>query len=105
MVDQDGGFAYSDVVSVFQPQNDSWGEVGPNPFTNEMAISWQHTGSGAINVQVVNVSGQRVRSQTFQREAGVQRVLLQNLHDLPPGAYFVHVMDENHQETFQLLKQ
>lgn len=104
IVDQDGSFAYSDVASVFQPQEDQMGQVGPNPFRNELAISWQQLEAGAVDVQVLNVSGQIVKEMVFHRDRGVQKLLIQDLNGLPMGAYFVCVQDEDHKETFRMLK-
>ncbi len=104
IVDQDGSFAYSDVVSVFQPLDESFGQIGPNPFRHEMMVSWQHFREGNIDVRILNTSGQLVKNMFFRRARGLQQLLISDLSALPMGVYIVHVQDGDHQETFRLLK-
>lgn len=104
MVDQDGSFAYSDVVSIFPPQHEQLGQLSPNPFRNEMAIAWQHQQAGSIEVQILDVSGKSVKQTFFHRDAGVQKLLIQDLQGLPSGVYFVRIQDEDYSETHRLLK-
>ena len=93
MVDLDGNFAYSKVVSVSLNPNEKQAKVGPNPFENEVRIDWQQESTGSLHIQIISSTGQRVKQKSYYREAGLHHFLIDDLHDLPAGVYFVQIQD------------
>ena len=68
--------------------------TAPNPTSSGMAISFAMPKSGAVRLDIYNLSGQRVRTLLDgQAEAGLNTVRWDgrgsNNRALPPGAYFV----------------
>ncbi len=85
MVDRDGSYSYSNIVSVTW---EGWGtalSVYPNPVSSTQSLMLQGT-AGASGWSIVNVNGHTLRSGTLNGNTLVLPVA-----DLRPGVYFIRL--------------
>jgi hypothetical protein len=106
-VDLDGAFEYSKVVAVSADGiNLATGpKVAPNPITPESKLIFTAAEAGKLNVTVVNMNGTRVHSQTYDIEAGENRIELNLSNNLPTGIYILITEFNGKVEQVKLLKQ
>ena len=61
----DGGANESEVIEVnyFKPEGLSWGAVGPNPASEVLNISFYSPSAGAVDLQMLDLSGRLVMAR------------------------------------------
>jgi len=105
MVDKDGSFKYSSIVSVKLDKNKSGlVSVYPNPFVNEIKVRINTENAGLANVSIKDLSGRLVESQSSFVPQGSNLVSLANLAKLEKGIYVLSVEINGNNEYFKLLK-
>ncbi len=88
-------------VSISEIENREFANIYPNPVRNIFEISVKEKYSGNISVQIFNVTGTLVYSQSFEN----QSVMKVNIENLPQGIYSVLLKTSKTQKTFKILKQ
>jgi hypothetical protein len=78
--------------------------VTPNPVVNNFAIELNNEHTGKMNVQIVNESGQVMRSLMLNKDQTSTRLTMP-ASDLPTGVYFVHVQVGDWSDVKKILKQ
>jgi len=79
--------------------------IGPNPFNNEFALSFNSTNTGMMEVEIMNMNGQLVHSDAFQVDYGQNTYRFEDRQQLPAGVYFVNLlMDHQLLETKRMMK-
>lgn len=84
MVDLDGSFDYSDIVSVEVPTNNTTISVFPNPAREQIQIAGIENGQ----VEIIGMNGQIIKRLALQSTE-------LNINDLLAGIYLLRVFDEN----------
>jgi hypothetical protein len=76
----------------------------PNPVTgDELNITFSQSSQDAVNVTIVNMTGQVLRAQRFDQVAGI--VQLNDMARLASGVYFVNVTQGAQVATLKFIKQ
>ncbi len=69
--------------------------VYPNPFKNSQTIEYTASKAGQVSINVLDLSGRSVFSNTYSVEPGQQRITLDALNkngsELPVGLYFLEI--------------
>lgn len=65
----------------------------PNPFTAELTIAYESERDLTPLISIKSVQGVVLRSSTTFFQRGEGSVVLNDLADLPPGAYFITISD------------
>lgn len=106
MVDVDGAFSYSKVISIrlTDVQNAKLSAY-PNPFINDFTISLRSDKNSSLNVQVINLAGQLQTERSIRINEGNNIVNIANLGDLKTGIYFIRVTGDNINFTQKMMKQ
>jgi hypothetical protein len=65
----------------------------PNPFTSELTIVYQSERDLMPLISIKNAQGVVLRSSAPVFQKGEGTVVLNDLADLPPGAYFITISD------------
>jgi hypothetical protein len=77
--------------------------VFPNPAEETLTIQYPLTGSGTPSIQLVDVAGRPVRSETTKRSSAE---VTWDISELPSGVYFVRMVQDNGNVLIQkVLKQ
>jgi uncharacterized repeat protein (TIGR01451 family) len=105
MVDADGKFKYSSVVSLFkESQGFQVNGAYPNPFANEVRLNLSVAKQQMVQFNLYDYSGQLLFSKNQSCTQGMNSVTLDNLRLLPKGAYLLSVQCEDGKSTQQLRK-
>ncbi len=78
--------------------------VYPNPFTNEVFVSFEAAYEYTITISMHNMLGQTVSKQQVQIVAGANEIKLDVNEDLAGGIYFVELQSLNENRSFKLIK-
>lgn len=105
--DFDGTSSYSKTVSVNLQQNElTQISVGPNPFNDNLRISFQTPVYGEISYSVQNLMGETYVDKRINLQNGAEQYIdLGGLSNIPVGIYVLqlHYAGQNHQ--YKIIKQ
>lgn len=93
MVDRDGSFTYSNIVAIAIKLDDSIA-VYPVPAESSLTIVYDSNNTGTVTVNVVDAIGQLLVTRTEGVVQGFNNFQL-DISQLPVGAYFINVVDDN----------
>lgn len=97
--DQDGKFAYSNVAPVRLNSNTSI-QVWPNPFVNEIRISYAASANTTMKVVVMDMSGKICASNLFEVDRGTNQLSLDGLSSLHAGIYYIQLIEKGSQNRY-----
>jgi hypothetical protein len=99
MVDRDGSFAYSKIISVRKVSDESVTTIGPNPFKNNFVV---YNVMGKHQIEVMDINGKTVYTTELEGN-GESKVNLP--HSLGIGVYFIKVTSSTKQNVFKMIKE
>jgi hypothetical protein len=105
-VDNSGSFSYSKVFAIKNgiAKNDII--VTPNPFKQNINISFNSTASTLTEIKLLNVNGQTAAVKKLVPAAGQNTCMLNGISQLPKGVYMIQVIQNGQViKSQQLLKQ
>lgn len=91
MVDEDGKFKYSKIVSVRLNDNFSNAILYPNPAKNDITIELQQPLTENGILQITDIAGRVLQQQPVN---GSQNTIKVNIKQLPAGRYFVSIKNK-----------
>jgi len=84
LIDDDGSFSYSNVISIRQSGFDKSISIAPNPFDTKIQLNWQK--ETLAEIQIYNIQGQIIYSEPiFSTEKSI------DTQSFLPGIYFVSI--------------
>jgi len=90
LVDADGRFDYSSVVSVdYSLNTEVNAAVFPNPASDIVKVKLPE--AKAVKVLIFDVAGKKLKERSFSKTTLVQ----ENITELQEGVYIIHVLDSN----------
>lgn len=107
MVDKDGSFRYSNIVSVALEKVAAINEITvfPNPFKESVYIKTSAAAAGRIKITLMDLSGRVVDTQQADVEEGVSMIALNAADKLQSGVYFIRTDINGTVHTQKLVKQ
>lgn len=103
MVDQNGSFVYSEILSVKGTKN-VFVLVRSNPFTDKINLTIQSNAKDNAVITVTDLNGRNVATSSAKLVQGVNTISVNNLQNLSKGVYFVQVSALSEIYKFKLLK-
>jgi len=105
-IDLDGSNEYSPivVVTVEELKPISVQSVLPNPFKNDLEISFVSNTETHVVIEITNLKGEKMLSKTINTEAGLQKVFIPEAAQLAEGVYFLKLSTNGTSEVHKLLK-
>jgi hypothetical protein len=104
-IDVDGRFEYSSIVSVVnQTAKATAVEAYPNPFNSSISISVVAVKASTANVEIFDISGRKLFSNTYEVEEGSNSIAITKLTDLNQGIYFVRVDVDGEVKVIKMIK-
>ena len=105
MVDVDGRYTYSPIVTL-QPMVPSLSVVvAPNPFVEPVSFKVGSPASGTATVMVLNVNGAKLVERSVVLQKGENALDASMIASLPQGVYFLQVTTGTHQQTVKFVKE
>lgn len=101
MIDIDGKFTYSRIVSVRRDNNNAALLLSPNPATNMLYV--QATGNEPVTIQIADVTGHILQQQKISLNGNTSFSV--NVQQLPAGNYYLLLKGKEIQQVHQFLKQ
>lgn len=83
---------YDDGLSIKPITENKDFSVYPNPFRDNISIDWKGKQSSQVNVQLVNILGQKVHAATMKLHAGKNTIDLPGINS---GSYILIIQDAN----------
>lgn len=99
----DLAFAYSTGLNDNQGNLEADVNLFPNPTTDFINVTIKGATHGNVNVQLLNVIGQTIKTETLSSQSSTIAYKL-NLTDVPNGVFFVHVSDQSGAKTYRIVK-
>lgn len=105
--DFDGTFSYSNVVVVnlSGKLNNIDFSVTPNPFHQQLRISYQSPVSAQAHITLQNFTGIQLVNRYENIEKGNHEIDMDGIDHLPAGVYFLQIEQQNRTARFKLIKQ
>lgn len=104
-VDIDGASTLSRVLLLRTDLSTVGAKISPNPFRNNLNISFQSNRQEKILVRLYNLTGQLVKQFTSSASTGINTISVGELGGLPAGTYTIEVRGEQLHVKQRLLKQ
>lgn len=92
-VDNNGRYTYSDVIVVkLQAKAGVVMQTAPNPFANTLNIGFTSNEAGKAQINVINITGQKVFSEESTLNKGYNALQLKNIGKIAPGIYVAQLI-------------
>lgn len=92
----DGSYNNSQIIAITMPANTNTYTVYPNPTTSTVKYEITLAKAEKLHLEVVNILGQKILSNTYSFEAGMQNIEV-DLSALASGTYLLNVLHEQSQ--------
>ncbi len=105
IVDKDGSFTYSNIVTVNVTVKGFFVTgVYPSPFTDKVNVSISSENTGKAYIRLSDITGRQIAVQTASVTKGVTSVTINNLGKLNTGMYLVEVNFNGNRYTQKISK-
>jgi Secretion system C-terminal sorting domain len=98
-LDVDGKFSYSNVVPVKLSKTGGV-QIWPNPFVNDIRISYTATANTSLDVRIIDNAGRIVSQNNYSVSRGLNQLSVNGIESLSPGVYIIRITDKNTNESF-----
>ncbi len=105
MVDQNGEFKYSNIISVTLADITGAISIAPNPVASEARVTVTAPEDGRVHYKVVDNSGRTVLQNTVSVRKGITNTLYIDMRNLSSGMYFLNVTGAGLNKNLKVQKQ
>jgi len=103
MVDNDGSYTYSDIVTITVPLTTSRVAMYPNPAVHEVNVTITTAVDGKVKWQLVDNAGRILAHNSIAAKRGSNNVVI-NVNRLSSGTYFLMVSGADIDQKIKLEK-
>jgi len=100
-------FMEANLLSVYEQDDVNFFEgitAYPNPFTTSVNLAFTAGEPGVVKLSLVDLTGRKLKAQTYQHSSGHNLILLDELGDMPGGIYFLRLENANAAVSAKLIK-
>lgn len=105
MVDVDGGYRYSGIITIRTDVKGVTITASPNPFQAHVMITIESATDATVHLRAYNSDGKLVWRKTGSVTAGTNVQYFNDLQALPRGIYIIKVNQQNFETSIKLVKQ
>lgn len=105
MVDNNGQYRYSGLITIRSEVKGFNVTASPNPFTDHVSITIESSTDEVIHLRLFTSDGKQVWHKTSTVSAGTNVQYYNDFQSLAPGVYFIKVNRANSSNSIKLLKQ
>jgi hypothetical protein len=105
MVDADGQYKYSGIITIRTSTKALTVSVSPNPFTDHVNLTINGNVNETVSLRLFNSEGKLVWHKTTFVAAGTNAQYFNGLESLPHGIYYLKINRTSTDNEFKLLKQ
>jgi PQQ-dependent dehydrogenase (s-GDH family) len=103
MVDIDGRFKYSTIISVSMPFITGKLTISPNPVFNDLKVSLSSPADGRLHWKIMDNAGRMMMKGTQQVTKGTNNFTI-NMNRLPAGSYYLDVTGAGNDQKVKMQK-
>ena len=104
IIDHNGEYAYSDIITLASNEPVSALQVYPNPVSDKLFVEVQATQTSLIKLTVYDITGRAVHTTETLVNKGTQRITI-DTEALQTGVYFVTTNINGTTHTVKVVKQ
>lgn len=105
IIDKDGNFSYSKVITISVEKGISLFVVYPNPFGKRVQVKFNSDGPDQATMRIVDNTGKVITTQTDPVQKGENRLTIRNVDNLPGGIYYLELVTKDKNIRTKLMKQ
>ena len=105
MIDKDGNFTYSKVITIGVEKGISLLVVYPNPFGKKVLVKFNSDGPDQATMSIIDNNGKVITTQTDPVQKGENRLAIRNVDNLPGGIYYLELITKDKKIRTKLMKQ
>lgn len=105
LVDADGTYQYSGIITIHTNVQGFNVSASPNPFTNNVTVTIESTADETVLLRVFNNDGKLVWRKSTSVYAGTNVQYFSELQALPKGIYYIKVNKQHSESSLKLIKQ
>ncbi len=91
LIDLDGKYSYSNVISAVRGSSDEALAIYPNPFTNTLTMDYVSESDDVLQLAITDLSGRVVSKMDKSITKGSNKITWSNLDHLSSGHYYIKV--------------
>ena len=105
IIDKDGNFSYSKIITIGVEKGISLFVVYPNPFGKKVQVKFNSDGPDQATMRIIDNSGKVIATQTDPVQKGENRISIRNVDNLPGGIYYLELITKDKNIRTKLMKQ
>lgn len=105
MIDRDGNFTYSKIITIGVEKGISLFVVYPNPFGKKVQVKFNSDGPDQATMRIIDNTGKVISTQTDPVQKGENRLTIKNVDNLPGGIYYLELVTKDKNIRTKLMKQ
>lgn len=105
IIDKDGNFSYSKIITIGVEKGFSLFVVYPNPFGKKVQVKFNSDGPDHSTMRIIDNNGKVITTQIDQVQKGENRITIQNVDNLPGGIYYLELVTKDKNIRTKLMKQ
>jgi len=95
MIDKDGSYVYSRVITIRHTEVLPTASVWPNPFSDKLNLEVYSKEGGKLTIQLLNEGGSRVKVIQKEAHKGINTIKLNVPKNLTPGIYILQIQTKD----------
>jgi uncharacterized repeat protein (TIGR01451 family) len=104
-VDVDGRKNFSKIVALRLKPSSRVLQISPNPFSSFLKLNIEWSSTEEVKIKMFNSAGKEVATKKVRMEKGTNFIKLEDLANLPGGAYFIQLTSAKENISQKILKQ
>ena len=105
IIDKDGNFSYSKIITIGVEKGISLFVVYPNPFGKKVQVKFNSDGPDQATMRIIDNNGKVISTQTDPVQTGENRLTIRNVDNLPGGIYYLELVTKDKNIRTKLMKQ
>ena len=105
IIDKDGNFTYSKIITIGVEKGISLFVVYPNPFGKKVQVKFNSDGPDQSTMRIIDANGKVITTQTDPVQKGENRITIKNVDNLPGGIYYLELITKDKNIRTKLMKQ
>lgn len=105
IIDKDGNFTYSKVITIGVEKGISLLVVYPNPFGKKVQVKFNSDEADQVTMIIISSEGKIMSKQVDAVQKGENRISIRNVDNLPGGIYYLEVSTKDKKVRTKLMKQ
>lgn len=105
IIDKDGNFSYSKIITIGVEKGISLFVVYPNPFGKKVQVKFNSDAPDRVTMSIIDNTGKTITTQTDPVVIGENRITIKNVDNLPGGIYYLELVTKDKRIRTKLMKQ